>query len=203
MRYTFCLLLLSALFFSCNKNKSLPFLGQTQIIDGKKVHHTVNDFTFQNQLGKEVSQDYYRGKIQVADFFFTTCPTICPTVMSNMVGIYDEHIDNDLIHLVSFTLDPKRDSIEALRLYAENLEVKSPKWNLLTGQKKELHNLAGNYFNIVLEDDEAPGGINHSGKIVLVDKEGRIRSFADGTDSEEVEKFKEDIQKLLKEYEAS
>jgi protein SCO1/2 len=203
MKYTFLLILCFAICFSCKNDKPLPFLGQTQIVNGKKVYHTVNDFFFYNQNGEKVTQEMYKGKIQIADFFFTTCPTICPTVMGNMVSIYDKYEDNDLITLTSFTLDPKRDSIEALRIYAENLEVKSPKWNLLTGKKEELHNLAENYFNIVIEDDEAPGGINHSGKIVLVDKEGRIRSFADGTDVEEVERFIEDIEKLIKEYEAS
>ena len=175
-------------------------MGETQIIDGQKVPHTVNAFTFLNQEGNEVRQKDYEGKIQIADFFFTTCPTICPTVMGNMLTIYDKYETNKDINLVSFTLDPKRDSVMALKNYAENLEVKSPKWNMLTGEKKKLHALATNYFNIVVEDNEAPGGINHSGKIILVDKLGRVRSYADGTDENEVERFIEDIEKLLLEY---
>jgi len=90
-----------------------------------------------------------------------------------------------------------------LKQYADNLEVASPKWNLLTGEKKKLHGMAADYFNIVVEDNEAPGGINHSGKIILVDKKGRVRAFAEGTDENEVEQFILDIEKLLKEYEAN
>lgn len=203
MKYFIPFLLGIVFLASCKNDKTLPFLGETKVINGKEVHHTVNDFDFLNQEGQKVTQKNFKNHIQIADFFFTTCPTICPTVMSNMVGMYDKYEKNDLVKLVSFSLDPKRDSISALKAYADNLEVKSPKWNLLTGEKKELHGLAENYFNIVIEDDEAPGGINHSGKIILVDKEGRVRSFADGTDSEEVERFIEDVDKLIKEYEAS
>lgn len=203
MKFIYFSLFVIFMSFSCKNSEKLPFLGETQIIDGKKVHHKVNDFSFKNQEGEIVQQKDYEGKIQIADFFFTTCPTICPTVMSNMLTIYDKYEDKNEIHLVSFTLDPKRDSITALKNYAENLEVKSPKWNMLTGDKKELHNLASNYFNIVIEDKEAPGGINHSGKIILVDKAGRVRAYADGTDENEVEGFIEDIEKLLKEYGAN
>lgn len=194
--------LLALSLLACKDNSSLPILGETQMIDGKEVPHTVNDFSFFNQEGEVVTQNDYKDQIQIADFFFATCPTICPTVMSNMLKMYDKHQDNEDIRLVSFTLDPKKDTIAALKQYADNLEVSAPKWNMLTGDKKELHTLTANYFNIVVEDDEAPGGINHSGKIILVDKQRRIRSFADGTDPNEVERFMEDIDKLLKEYES-
>ncbi len=187
---------------SCNESDKLPYLGDTKIVDGEKVPHTVNAFSFYNQEGDIITQNDYKESIQIADFFFTKCPTICPTVMGNMVTIYDKYEANPTIKLVSFSLDPKRDSISALAAYAENLEVKAPKWNMLTGEKEKLHGLASNYFNIVVEDEEAPGGINHSGKIILVDKEGKVRSFADGTDPDEVERFITDIDKLIEEYEA-
>ena len=203
MRFSFLLLSITLLAISCKDSDKLPFLGVPEILDGKEVPHTVGDFSFMNQDSLQVTQSDYQDQIQIADFFFTTCPTICPTVMSNMVKIYDKYEKNEDVRLVSFSLDPKKDTVGALKEYADNLEVSSPKWNLLTGEKKKLHGMAADYFNIVVEDDEAPGGINHSGKIILVDKKGRVRAYAEGTDENEVEKFMEDIDKLLKEYEVN
>lgn len=200
MRNYVLIALLSILLFSCKKSEKLPILGNPTIENGIEVPHTVPPFLFTNQNGDKISNETFKNKIQVADFFFTKCPTICPTVMSQMVRIYDKYEENEDIGLISFTLDPKRDTVETLKEYADNLEVDAPKWHLVTGEKKELHDLCGEYFNIVVDDEQAPGGINHSGKIVLVDKEGRIRSFAEGTDPHEVDKFIEDIDKLLAEY---
>ncbi|MDA9774657.1 SCO family protein, partial [Saprospiraceae bacterium] len=156
---------------------------------------------FTNHNGKTVTHNDFADKIYVADFFFTTCPTICPTVMSNMIKIHDKYIDNPNVLLLSHTLDPKRDTIGALKAYANNLEIDAPKWNLVTGDKKIIRGFAQDYMNIVVEDNEAPGGINHSGKIILVDKDRRIRAFAEGTDANDVEQLLSDIDVLLAEYE--
>ena len=202
MRFLLVFSFISILISSCAKQDKLPILGNSKIIDGKEVPHKVGAFDFVNQNGVQFTSEDLKGKIQVADFFFTTCPTICPTVMSQMVRIYDKYEKEESISLVSFSLDPKKDTIGALKAYAENLEVSTPRWNMLTGDKKEIHSLASDYFNIVVDDDEAPGGINHSGKIVLVDKLGRVRAFAEGTDPNEVDQLLIDIDKLLAEYQA-
>ena len=201
MRLLLVFSLISILISSCSREKKLPVLGNSTMVDGKEIPHRVGDFDFVNQEGLQFTSKDLKGKIQIADFFFTTCTAICPTVMSQMIRIYDKYENEPSISLVSFSLDPKKDTIGALKAYAENLEVSVPRWNMLTGDKKELHNLADDYFNIVVEDDEAPGGINHSGKIVLVDKQGRVRAFAEGTDPNEVDKLLLDIDKLLAEYE--
>ena len=192
--------LLAFMLFSCQNEKKLPVLGNPKVVNGQEIPHKIPDFSFVNQNGDTITNKDYDGKIYIADFFFTTCPTICPTVMSNMVRIYDKYENTDEVKLLSHTLDPKRDSIQALRNYAENLEVKAPKWNLVTGEKSLLHGMADDYMNIVVDDPSAPGGINHSGKIILVDKEKRVRSFADGTIKEEVDRFMKDIDLLLLEY---
>ena len=185
----------------CQPEKPLPVLGNKKKVDGVEVDHTIPDFSFTNQLGNTVTNKDFEDKIYVADFFFTTCPTICPTVMSQMLRIYDKYEDNPQVGLLSHTLDPKIDSIEVLRNYGENLEISAPKWHLVTGTKKEIHEIVDDYMNIVIDDPQAPGGINHTGKIILVDKQRKIRSFADGTDSDEVDQLLIDIDRLLKEYE--
>ncbi len=188
------------LFTACTSEDTLPVLGVPTIVDGKEIPHKIRDFSFTNHNGETITNESYKDKIYVADFFFTTCPTICPTVMSQMVRIYDKYENNPDVMLLSHTLDPKRDTIAALKAYADNLEIDAPKWNLVTGDKKVIRGFAQDYMNIVVEDNEAPGGINHSGKIVLIDKDRRIRAFAEGTDPNEVDELLEDIDKLLQEY---
>lgn len=201
MKYLSLLLFSVLLLSACQNSKKLPYLGSPSIVDGKEIPHKIRDFSFTNHNGKTVTHNDFEDKIYVADFFFTTCPTICPTVMSNMIKIHDKYIDNPNVLLLSHTLDPKKDTIGALKAYADNLEIDAPKWNLVTGDKKIIRGFAKDYMNIVVEDNEAPGGINHSGKIILVDKDRRIRAFAEGTDANDVEQLLSDIDVLLAEYE--
>ena len=170
------------------------------MLEGKEIPYSIRDFSFVNQNNEIITQKDFEDKIYVADFFFTTCPTICPTVMTQMLRIYDKYENNPNVALLSHTLDPQVDSIHVLKNYADNLEISAPKWHLVTGPKKEIRSFAKDYMNIVVEDSEAPGGINHTGKIILVDKERRIRSYAEGTDPLEVDKLIEDIDNLLREY---
>lgn len=201
MRLRFLLIAAVIFLLSCENNEKLPYLGNSKIVDGEKVYHTIPSFSFVNQNGETITEENYKNKVYLADFFFTTCPTICPTVMSQMVRIYDKYENNPEVMLLSFSLDPKRDTIGALKAYAENLEVSAPKWNMVTGEKAKIHDIVDDYMNIVIDDPSAPGGINHSGKIILIDKDNHIRSFADGTDKSEVDRLLKDIDILLKEYE--
>jgi protein SCO1/2 len=138
--------------------------------------------------------------IYVADFFFTSCPSICPKVMKEMMRIYESVKDDPQVKLVSFTIDPKRDDVRKLRLYADNLGIDHTKWYFLTGDKEATFALANTYFVAALEDPTAPGGFDHSGKIILVDKEGHIRSFSEGTDPENTPKIIADIKTLSASY---
>lgn len=189
-------------FTSCKEElKPLPFIGDRTDIDGSILEHDIRAFEFTNQSGETISNSNVDGKIYMTDFFFISCPTICPRVKKQMLRLYDKVEDNKDILLLSHTVDPKRDSVGALKIYADNLSVDHDRWWFLTGDKDELLDIADDYFIAAYEDEDAPGGFDHSGKIILVDKEGRIRSFCDGTDPESVDKMMKDIDQLIASYE--
>lgn len=178
----------------------LPILGNPKITAGDTTTHRISPFQFLNQDSTVVTNASLSDHIYLSDFFFMHCPTICPKVKKQMLRVYDKYKSNPNIKLVSHTLDPKRDTPGNLKLYAENLEVDSHKWLFLTGDKEQIYDIKNDYFVAAQEDPDAPGGITHSGKIILVDKLGQVRSFAEGTDPKEVDNMMKDIDKLLKEY---
>lgn len=186
--------------YTCKPDVQLPYLGQTIIENGKEIHHKVGQFSHYNQDSVQISNSDLADYIYVADFFFTSCPSICPKVAKEMLKIYEATKDNPQIKLVSFTIDPKRDTPAKLKLYAENLGVDHHKWYFLTGDKDKTLELANTFFVSALEDESAPGGFDHSGKILLIDKEGHVRSFSEGTDAENTPKFIQDIKKLDEYY---
>ena len=183
--------------------KELPVLGEKDEIDGKTVFHTIPEWQFLNQDSQLVSLNDYRDKVHIAEFFFTSCPSICPVVKKQLLRVWEKYRDNDRVAIVSFSIDPKRDTPERLHQYAANLGISAPKWQLLTGEKDAIYSLATDYFSIALETDEAPGGFDHSGRLILVDPEGKIRSFCNGTDEVEVTRFLKDIDVLLEELETT
>ncbi len=182
-------------------SKQLPYIGDREELDGTITQHEIRDFSFTDQLGETLTNQDVLDKIYLTDFFFTSCPSICPKVKKQMLRIYDKVLTNEDIILVSHTIDPKRDSVAVLKQYADNMGIDHRKWKFLTGDKEELLDIADDYFVAAYEDADAPGGFDHSGKIILLDKSGRIRSFGDGTDPKEVDKLMKDIDILLKEYE--
>ncbi|MFZ1703595.1 MAG: SCO family protein [Saprospiraceae bacterium] len=193
-------LIVSMFLFSC-ETKPLPYLGNTIIEDGKPIYHNVGHFTYLNQDSVLISDTTLSNYVYVADFFFTSCPSICPKVMKEMLRIHESFKGDDRVKLVSFTIDPKRDNVARLKMYATNMEADTRYWHFLTGDKDKTLDLAGNFFVAAIEDPTAPGGFDHSGKIVLVDKSGHVRSFTEGTEPDDTPKFIADIYTLLKEYE--
>lgn len=193
------MLFAAILVIACTDDSPLPVLGEKKTVDGEKVNHFIPDFEFLNQDSVVITNEDLEG-IYIADFFFTSCPSICPKVTAEMLRIHDAFLDEP-VQLVSYTMDPVRDTPEKLQSYAEKLEVSTPKWQFLTGDKKALHDIATDYFSVVIEDNDAPGGFNHTGKILLVDKNRNIRSFCEGTDEDDVTRFMKDIKKLLAENE--
>lgn len=187
---------------SKTNEQALPIIGRVEIVDGDTIHHTIPDFEFVNQDSQLVQNEDLREYIYISDFFFTSCPSICPIVKKQMLRIYDKYESNSMIKLVSHTIDPKRDTAEKLKRYASDLGVDTEKWIFLTGDKEALLDIADEYFVAAYEDPEAPGGFDHSGKIILVDTKRHVRSFAEGTDPEDVDRFLKDIDKLLKEYDS-
>jgi protein SCO1/2 len=190
------------LIIGCNpKDKqALPILGFSEIENGQEKLHQIPDFKFLNQDSLLIDNNYFKDHIYVADFFFTTCPSICPIVTRSMLKIYEEFENVDLVKLCSYTLDPEYDNVTILKAFADNIEADSDKWTFLTGDKDEIYDLTESYFSVVIEDEDAPGGINHSGKLLLVDKDRHIRAFCEGTDPDDVDDFIIDIKKLIKEY---
>lgn len=201
--YSALFALILSLGIGCGESapSTLPILGQKKIVDGQEVNHVIPDWTFMDQDSNMVTNKDLADVVYVTDVFFRSCPTICPKTMREMKRIYLEFEDNPQVKLISFTIDPVRDSPALLKQYASNLQVDTEKWWFLHGEKEETYDLALDYFNTAYEDSDIPGGFNHSGKLILTDKNGHIRSFSEGTDPSETPKLIRDIKTLLKEYE--
>jgi protein SCO1/2 len=190
-------------FWSCEttpKMKKLPIIGERSLAaNGDTIYPTIAPFQFTNQNGVVVSNADFKDKMYVVDFFFTHCPTICPRVTAQMLRVHDRFKDEPRVGLLAHSIDPKRDSVGRLRDYAEKLGVAAPKWHFVTGNQDSIYAIADDYFSIAKENPNAPGGFDHSGRLILVDKQGRVRSFCDGTDPQDVDRFMADIDILLKE----
>ena len=156
-------------------------------------------YSFTDQDGKPLNQDLLTGRVYVADFFFTTCPTICPIMKSQMLRIYEAYHDNDQFVLVSHSIDPEHDTVNVLHDYASKLEISSDRWHLVTGVKDEIYDTALIYGLAALEDKNAPGGFIHSGSFSLVDRHGQLRGYYKGTEKEAVDTLIQDIRRLLDE----
>lgn len=203
MRFTilsvFILLITVTACIQPKEDDTLPILGHRDVVEGDTVYHTIPDFSFINQDSNVVKNESLAGKAYVVDFFFISCPTICPKVKKQMLRLYDEFQDEPNLVLLSHTIDTKRDTVARLKEYARNLGIEAPRWHLVTGDESEIYDIADDYFSIAVKDPTAPGGFDHSGRLILVDKDKHVRAFCDGTDPESVDKFMEDIRKLLAE----
>lgn len=163
-------------------------------------YHTIADFSFTNQNGKTITQKDYEGKIYVADFFFTTCGSICPIMTTNMIDVQKAFANNPKVMILSHTVTPEIDSVPVLKKYALEKGVIDSKWNLVTGDKKDIYSMARkSYLAVKLGKPEELYDMVHTENFVLVDAEKRVRGFYDGTKKEEVKKLIEDIQWLLTE----
>jgi protein SCO1/2 len=184
------------------KEAPLPVFGEREVVGADTVYHTIANFKFVDQDSTEVTNDTYKGKIYVADFFFTSCRTICPIMKTQMLRVYDSIQNDPDVLLLSHTIDPEYDTVGLLHDYANRLGVKSDKWHFVTGNKDEIYKLAQtSYFSTALEDKSEPDGFIHSGAFLLIDKERRIRGKYDGTKEEDVNRLLADIQRLKAEGE--
>ena len=195
--------------FSCNTNpEKLPILGNKEavikMVNGKQItdtiYHQIPNFEFINQDSSKITQQDYEGKIYVADFFFTTCPTICPKMKTQMLRIYEKFKDNPKVGILSHTIDPRHDTPTVLREFMNNLNIKSKMWQMVTGDKAKIYEIGQKSYMVSATDDPTqPGGIVHSGAFVLVDKNRHIRGIYDGTEPEKVDKLMKDMEVLLNE----
>ena len=157
-------------------------------------------FSLHNQDNQVVTEAILKDKVYVTDFFFTTCPTICPLMKRQMVRIYEAYDNNPDLVLVSHTVDPETDTVEVLHNFAEGLGIETKRWQLLTGPQEEIFAIAkNNYMLGALKDENSPGGYIHSGSFVLVNKDKKILGYYDGTDAKEVDKLITDLRGLLDE----
>ena len=178
--------------------------GGTIRNDKTKMTEAVNKaplpaFKFTNQDGKAITQSDVKGKIHVMDFFFTSCPTICPKMKANMLTVYEEYEKEDRLVLVSHSIATRHDSVPVLKEYAERMEVSAPRWNFVTGEKEDILGMAKAYMVAAMEDTTAPGGYAHSGAMILLDTERNIRGYYDGTSESETKILIQDIARLLDE----
>tara|TARA_S200000501_G_scaffold356782_1_gene379799 strand:+ start:456 stop:1115 length:660 start_codon:yes stop_codon:yes gene_type:complete len=176
-----------------------------ELVDSSIQHikrfHKIKSFEFLNQNGEKISEKDYEGFIYVADFFFTTCPSICPIMTNNMVKIQNYIKDKKKVKLLSFSVTPDIDSVPVLKEYSIKKGVDDKYWNLLTGDKSKIYSLARKSFLVVKENVESNShSMIHTENFVLVDREKRIRGFYDGTDDTDMQVLKEDIGILLEGY---
>lgn len=179
-----------------------PAMVSEELVDSTIQHqakyHKIADFSLTNQNGETVTQENYKGKIYVADFFFTTCQTICPIMTDHMYQIQKEIISDDEVMLLSHSVTPKIDSVAQLKKYAKEKGVIDRKWNLVTGDKKQIYELARKSYLAVKTDGNGDEyDMIHTENFMLIDKNRQIRGFYDGTNPEDIEKILEDI-KILK-----
>ena len=175
-----------------------------KLVDSSIIHvakyHKISDFKLTNQNGKEITQANYKDKIYVADFFFTTCQDICPVMTKNMYQLQEELKNDNEILLLSHTVIPEVDTVEQLKEYAIENKVDDSKWNLVTGDKKEIYELARKSYLAVEDSNFNEFDMIHTENFMLIDKEKQIRGFYDGTNSEEINRLLKDIEILKKSY---
>ncbi len=195
-------------YFLLTPKKTLPVYSPSDVnprlvdysIQHIKSNHTIADFNLIDQNGNTVTNDTYKDKIYVADFFFTRCATICPIMTNNMLELQKIYQNDDDIMLLSHSVTPIMDSVPILNMYANNKGIIDSKWHITTGEKKHIYDLARkSYFATLDEGDGGDQDFIHTEQFILVDKKRQIRGFYDGTDKEELERIKGDIEILKRE----
>ena len=203
MRKEFFLLLISSvLIVSCSTNKrEVPFSGPFNVVNGDTIRYVVPQFKFENQDKVSVNNDSYLGKVYAMNFFFSACPVQCPMVTNNLTVVHNEFKGNDQVMLVSVTLDPESDTPKRLKKYAvEGYGIDTKYWDFLrAGENYTFSFMNNSFFQPGAKDEKEQGGIGHSANVVLVDQEGRFRSWYDGREPDELEQLVTDIKTLLNE----
>ena len=204
-------IVLTSFYFILQPKITLPIYSPNMVsselveeeIQYVKKYHKISDFSLTNQNGETITQDYYENKIYIADFFFTTCPTICPIMTKNMFEVQQKTLKQNVL-LVSYSVTPEIDSIAQLKKYALENKVNDNKWNLLTGDKKQIYELARKSYLVAKNDgDGGKYDMIHTENFVLIDKEKRIRGYYDGTNKEDIDKLLSDVKILENLYKNS
>lgn len=203
-----CLVIIFLIYSVLNQDEKLPVWNPVSVseelvdssIQHKAKYHTIANFSLTNQNGETITQDTYKDKIYVADFFFTTCQTICPIMTDHMYKIQKEIINDDDVMLLSHSVTPRIDNVAKLKKYAKEKGVIDHKWNLVTGDKKQIYKLARkSYLAVKTNGNGDEYDMIHTENFLLIDKKRQIRGFYDGTNPEDIEKLLDDIETLKKE----
>lgn len=190
-----------------NRPFELPVYGQPEIVEKEvngtstydTIPHTIADFAFLDQDSTWVTNATFQDQVYVADFFFTSCPTICPVMKQQMLRVYEAYETEPQVAILSHTIDPKHDTVALLRDFANKLGVNTNKWHFVTGDLETIYQLGETSYMVpASEDSEAPGGFIHSGAFLLVDQKRQIRGVYDGTVPEQVDLLIKDIKRLIK-----
>lgn len=211
LRTAFGLAILASILTACStggQNHKLPILGHrepvTREVNGKTVTDTVYQqipaFTFLNQDSTVITPQTFDNSVYIANFFFTSCPSICPTMQRNLLKVYEKYKGRNDVKFLSHSIDFKHDKPSKLKWYADRLGVEGTQWQFAYGPKEDIYGISAKYMVFTAEDDQAPGGYDHSGYLILVDREKHIRGAYDGTDDEQVALLLEDLEVLLDEY---
>jgi len=204
-----CMIIIVSIYNILNVEKPLPILQpanfEPKLVDSTIQHvekyHTVADFKLINQNGDTITQNTYKDKIYIADFFFTTCQTICPIMTSNMLDIQKVIRDDADVMLLSHSVTPEIDSVEQLKRYALKKGVMDSKWNLVTGKRKEIYDLARKSYLVVEIDESEDYGMVHTENFALIDKNRQIRGVYSGIRKASIDSLLQDLETLKKEYE--
>ncbi len=200
-RHLFYLFCCTLCFSACTpKVEKLPIFGERELNGKDTVFHTIAPFQFVDQDSAIITNAIFKNKIYVADFFFTSCRTICPIMKTQMLRVYEATKDLPDVLLLSHSIDPEYDTVALLHDFANRLGVQSNRWHFVTGVKDSIFKIAQtSYFATALEDKTEPDGYIHSGAFLLIDRLGRIRGKYDGTKDDDVNRLIEDIKKLRNE----
>lgn len=200
---------LAAVVWGCSGTvkKKLPIIGEREtterVVDGQTVvdtiYHQIPAFAFINQDSVALTDKDFDGKVYVANFFFTHCPSICPTMQRNLLKVYEKYKGEERLAFLSHSIDFKYDKPSVLKSYAEKLGVTNDQWQFVTGDKKAVYGIADQYLVYTKEDENAPGGYDHQSYLVLIDQQKRIRGAYDGTNDEQVAQLFSDLEILLQE----
>jgi len=206
MRKTISIIAVVLFCYACKfnaGNKPLPIYGNrqpvTKTVNGQTVtdtvYQTIPPFKFINQYGDSISNKNLEGQIYVADFFFTTCPSICPVMHRNMLDVYNAFKNTSDFKIISYTIDPKHDSVPELKKYADKLGITGNSWWFLQGKKEDTYKLSESYL-VRKPQEDAKQLFIHDGSFLLIDKQKRVRGAYDGTDPKQVSKMIDDIKTL-------
>ncbi|MEM1216722.1 MAG: SCO family protein [Bacteroidota bacterium] len=200
-RTPFYFVALLFLVFACDSVPPLGYYGNHYVNEetGETVYNSIRDFSFVDQDSQVVTNDYFADGVYIADFFFTSCPTICPITKRQMLRILEKYKGDERVKLLSHTMDIKRDTVGRLKQYAQGIEADSPQWRFVTGNRDSIFSISYDYMSTVLDAPDAPGGFDHSGYLLLIDRNRHIRAYVDGTKPEKVDVFMQQIDLLLEE----